>query len=372
MMRRIRSKNNLPTVVCYFEDLQLSNSSAFNATDIQGHKELIEMWKKSWSKNGWQPLILGRKDTERHPDYSAVNLKDPKSNLFKYSLLRYIYQKACYAKWFAYAAYANEADRNIMWADFDVINYHFNPQMTPKLKDKNDIQPFTPSFCCGYTGAKGLNAVIDGIKRIYCDDQKTRIFAQKMADRSKKKGRKIKVFDRNEPPASVMFNDMRILNDIVFPNMNYERVRPNRKPLCVGADVKKIILLKISPLVHFHHGIAMGLDSETRKKYVNKRSDLIKLIRDPEKNWGVSRSDLINQAVSTISAKSYLEIGVQKGINFNKIICEEKVGVEPYPKKHQPTHTMTSDEFFKKFPDNKFDVISIDGEHTKDAVKKIY
>jgi hypothetical protein len=67
-----------------------------------------------------------------------------------------------------------------------------------------------------------------------------------------------------------------------------------------------------------------------------------------------------------ISAKSYLEIGVSGGENFQKIRCENKVGVDPEPTS-PATIFLPSDDFFKQNKET-FDVIFIDGLHHSDQV----
>jgi hypothetical protein len=83
--------------------------------------------------------------------------------------------------------------------------------------------------------------------------------------------------------------------------------------------------------------------------------------------------------------KSYLEIGLDSGCNFNSIVCDEKESVDPYFeedhdcydmhfKENLPdnimkilTYRMTSDEFFKQ-NNRKYDIIFVDGLHTEEQV----
>ena len=78
------------------------------------------------------------------------------------------------------------------------------------------------------------------------------------------------------------------------------------------------------------------------------------------------RTKFIQDVIDKIGAKSYLEIGTQHGYNFEKIICDNKVGVDPgdYVGDHIQ---MTSDEYFDTCTD-VFDVIFIDGLHHADQV----
>lgn len=79
------------------------------------------------------------------------------------------------------------------------------------------------------------------------------------------------------------------------------------------------------------------------------------------------RYDLINFLIELYDYKSYLEIGVDIGANFEKIRCPLKYGVDPNKKYEGLTHNMTSDEFFAQNKEN-FDIIFIDGLHISDQV----
>jgi predicted O-methyltransferase YrrM len=83
------------------------------------------------------------------------------------------------------------------------------------------------------------------------------------------------------------------------------------------------------------------------------------------------RYEIINNLIKSKGYKSYLEIGVQNGVCFSHIECENKVGVDPAA--NVPVdYRMTSDMFFKHNKD-KFDCIFIDGLHTfEQSLKDFY
>jgi hypothetical protein len=78
------------------------------------------------------------------------------------------------------------------------------------------------------------------------------------------------------------------------------------------------------------------------------------------------RYEIINYLIGKHGYTKYLEIGTGKGQNFNKINCSIKHSVDPeYPS----TFVMTSDKFFQELDDSeKYDIIFIDGDHSKRAV----
>jgi hypothetical protein len=82
-----------------------------------------------------------------------------------------------------------------------------------------------------------------------------------------------------------------------------------------------------------------------------------------------SRSNLINYLIGLYGYKSYLEIGVDIGANFEQVICDYKVGVDPANKYEKLTYNITSDEFFESNKDT-FDIVFIDGLHISEQVVK--
>lgn len=98
-----------------------------------------------------------------------------------------------------------------------------------------------------------------------------------------------------------------------------------------------------------------------------------------------TRTDLLNHLAEKYHLKRYLEIGVQNPAqNFDKIICPEKIGVDPDPKANA-RFQCTSDVFFDIYDDREmidhgsiqvpgtiipFELIFIDGLHTAEQVRK--
>jgi tetratricopeptide (TPR) repeat protein len=86
----------------------------------------------------------------------------------------------------------------------------------------------------------------------------------------------------------------------------------------------------------------------------------------------MNRTTIINYLISKYKAKSYLEIGVWNGHNFDNIVCAKRIGADPSPEKLKNPElckVMTSDEFFAQNTE-MFDVIFIDGLHHADQVLK--
>lgn len=93
----------------------------------------------------------------------------------------------------------------------------------------------------------------------------------------------------------------------------------------------------------------------------------------------MTRTQILNGLISKHSLRRYLEIGLSQSVNFDRVICEYKVSVDPDPKCHA-TYQMTSDEFFRfaEFGavsgdnpgESKFDIVFIDGLHEAPQVKR--
>ena len=60
----------------------------------------------------------------------------------------------------------------------------------------------------------------------------------------------------------------------------------------------------------------------------------------------MTRTDVIQYLIYNKKASRYLEIGISNKENFDKIVCNLKVGVDPEPLS-KATFCLTSDEFFK-------------------------
>ena len=99
----------------------------------------------------------------------------------------------------------------------------------------------------------------------------------------------------------------------------------------------------------------------------------------------MTRTEIINYLIAKNNYTSYLEIGLDNGINFMNVKCQNKESVDPFIKddhknydltykddipeniKKLLTYRMTSDEFFK-ICIKKYDIIFIDGLHTQEQV----
>jgi hypothetical protein len=93
----------------------------------------------------------------------------------------------------------------------------------------------------------------------------------------------------------------------------------------------------------------------------------------PSPVWTTFRWDIINAVIARVGARRYLEIGVSVGQTFERIRCEERVGVDIVnPRGVAGVVTTSSDKYFSR-EQRPFDLIFVDGLHSyeqswKDAV----
>jgi hypothetical protein len=73
-----------------------------------------------------------------------------------------------------------------------------------------------------------------------------------------------------------------------------------------------------------------------------------------------NRISLVNRLVADNPGGDYLEIGCASNLLFDAVMAARKVGVDP---RSGGTHRETSDDFFRDHPDDRFDVVFIDGLH---------
>jgi len=87
-------------------------------------EELIELWKYSWKKQGFEPVVLGPEDAEKYPDYTRLmtNITECYKKITGKEVEN-DYELACFKRWFAYATQPGY----FITSDYDIINFNFNP-----------------------------------------------------------------------------------------------------------------------------------------------------------------------------------------------------------------------------------------------------
>ena len=89
---------------------------------------VIRLWKQSWRRHGWQPVVLGEADALR-ADAELVRQMSAARPLYR-SPNPQQYERACYLRWIAMTA------RGGLMTDYDVLNLRFTPDNWIELQTK--------------------------------------------------------------------------------------------------------------------------------------------------------------------------------------------------------------------------------------------
>lgn len=121
-------------IYTYYQDINHSSQ-----------KELIDLWKLSWSNHGYEPIVLNLDDAKNHSYFETFNSEMRK--IFKEITNREIndYGMSC---WFRWLAYATQADEKFYVSDYDAINVNF--PITEPI-DKLNLLDFPAPFLASGT-----------------------------------------------------------------------------------------------------------------------------------------------------------------------------------------------------------------------------
>jgi hypothetical protein len=93
--------------------------------DIFEHqKVMLDLWEKSWSEHGFEPIILNESDAKKSELYEKFkNMAPEYSKKFMGSTTNQ-YGLSC---WFRWLAYSTQKEEKFYVSDYDVINLNFIP-----------------------------------------------------------------------------------------------------------------------------------------------------------------------------------------------------------------------------------------------------
>lgn len=123
---------------------------------VESQEALIDVWRRSWKKAGWEPTVLTTADIVTHPRFSFFKAHfDAKPTEYGVA-----YTSACFQRWLAAAHYGNLTGYNIMLTDYDVINYGFAPQ---------DVRPNEMTIFCDEPPATVFMGAVLGTPQHFLD-----------------------------------------------------------------------------------------------------------------------------------------------------------------------------------------------------------
>jgi hypothetical protein len=132
-------------------------------------KELIDVWKQSWQKHGWNTILLDESHAKNNPLFDKLDLNNTEANFYRAinpSFWRY--HRSCYCRLLAYCQYVRENGATL-YADYDVMNYGFTPNTLNFAKEN--------SYFCGeravvYLGKHGAEQIENAIMQFSSEELK--------------------------------------------------------------------------------------------------------------------------------------------------------------------------------------------------------
>ena len=90
--------------------------------DFSAQQELIDLWKISWSRQGYEPIVLNLEDAKKHSYFETLDTE--MRRIFKEITNKEIcdYGMSC---WFRWLAYATQTEEKFYVSDYDAINANF-------------------------------------------------------------------------------------------------------------------------------------------------------------------------------------------------------------------------------------------------------
>lgn len=112
---------------------------------FDNQSELIDLWNRSWSNQGFEPTVLSLNHAKSHPFFDEYDQR--LKAVYKYIKGKDIspYEISCYHRWLAYASL--NIDEEFYVSDYDLINIKYN-LATPQ-KGLNLLNGLCPVFASG-------------------------------------------------------------------------------------------------------------------------------------------------------------------------------------------------------------------------------
>lgn len=148
--------------ISYFQDIpDLISGSAYSIISRESGK-IIDLYKKSWIKYGWNPIVLNEEYAQKNKLYKDSGFNNPNANFYKNKTRHsFGYMRACYSRLLAYCEYVRRNGATL-YSDFDVMNYG----LRPNIIDEIDVNS---SLCdqrsVVYLDLKGVEEMEDALRR---------------------------------------------------------------------------------------------------------------------------------------------------------------------------------------------------------------
>jgi len=105
-------------IYTYYEPL---NNKPGNIHTFNHQEELLNLWRESWNKAGFEPCVVSLKDAQKSPLFET--LSDKMTYFFNQITGKTLsaYGLHCFLRWLAYSTIGN-SDELILVSDYDVFN----------------------------------------------------------------------------------------------------------------------------------------------------------------------------------------------------------------------------------------------------------
>lgn len=122
----------------------MNNVYSYHEVVYRDQDLIIEAWIKSWTKHGWNPVLLNRAACGQCQDYLARVKRH-------YSKSHEWYETACYARWVAMGFHGG------LMVDYDVLNRGYTPEDHGNLSQSYPVfigsNDHVPCFVAGRAAA---------------------------------------------------------------------------------------------------------------------------------------------------------------------------------------------------------------------------
>lgn len=123
---------------------------------LDNQNELISVWKRSWQKYGWTPVVIDENIAKQHPEfrrYFERIIQLPTVNPLAY-------ETACYLRWLAMVVVGGG-----LMTDYDVMNYGFTPMNLLSAQKAKPLTFLSQHVPCAVAGnEKAFQTVVDLIQ----------------------------------------------------------------------------------------------------------------------------------------------------------------------------------------------------------------
>ena len=140
--------------------------------------ELINLWKKSWRDQGFEPIVLTEKDAQSVSYYETFVDEISKINKKISGVEIHPYTLSCFTRWISYVSL--KSDESILVCDYDVINKSFqNKKFNEPSEKLSFLDGFCPCFALGNSEqflkfcqdiVEKSKSNLDEIKKIFFED----------------------------------------------------------------------------------------------------------------------------------------------------------------------------------------------------------